>query len=211
MVKGLIGKKIGMSQVFDAEKQVMPVTVIMIEPCTVVQKKTMKTDGYESVQIGSIAVKPNKVTKPMAGHFKKSKVAPLKKLKEFKADDHAAINVGDTFSVDMFKVGDKVDVSGVSIGKGFAGVIKRHGFSGGKATHGSRFHRLPGSIGANSDPARTFKGRKLPGQMGNKNVTVQSLQVIDVRPEKNLMMVKGSVPGHKNSILLVKRAAKVNK
>jgi large subunit ribosomal protein L3 len=204
MVNGLIGRKIGMTQVFGENKKVTPVTVIQVEPCVVVQKKTNDKDNYESVQLGTVALKPNKVKKPIAGHFKKHQIAPLKYLNEFEADDHENIKEGDVIKVDIFKVGDKVDVSGVSKGKGFAGVVKRWGFKGGKASHGSRFHRLPGAIGACADPARTFKGKKMPGQMGNKNVTVQNLSVVDVKPEKNLILLKGAIPGSKYSIIYKK-------
>ncbi len=210
MVNGLIGRKIGMTQIFDENKRVTSVTVIKVEPCVVVQKKNLDRDKYEAVQIGSVAMKPNKVTRPLAGHFKKSKVAPVRYLKEMKSDDYSKLNEGDIIKVDIFKTGDMLDVSGVSKGKGFAGVVKRYGFAGGKQTHGSRFHRQPGAIGACADPARTFKGKRLPGQMGNKNVTVQNLMVIDVKPEKNLILVKGAVPGSKNGIVYIKKAVKIN-
>lgn len=209
MVKGLIGRKIGMTQVIDKDYNVIPVTVIQVEPCVVVQKKTIENDGYESVQVGAIALNPKKVNKPIAGHFKKNQVAPLKYLKEFKADDHEKINVGDAIKADIFKAGDKVDVSGVSIGKGFEGAVKRHGFAGGKMTHGSRFHRLPGSMGACAMPSRVFKGKRQPGHYGHINVTIQNLKVVDVKSDKNLLLVEGAVPGCKNSMVYVKRAVKV--
>jgi large subunit ribosomal protein L3 len=211
MVNGLVGRKIGMTQIFGEDKKVTPVTVIQVEPCVVVQKKTMGKEKYESVQLGTIEAKPNKVTKPLAGHYKKAKSAPLKKLKEFKADDMESINVGDVIKVDLFKVGDEVDVSGVSKGKGFAGVVKRYGFAGGRASHGSRLGRNPGAIGQCAYPGKTFKGKKLPGQMGNKNVTVQNLKVVDVKPEENLLLLVGAVPGCKNSIVYIKRAVKAAK
>ncbi len=211
MVNGLIGRKIGMTQIFGEDRTMTPVTVIQVDPCVVVQKKTMQSDRYESVQLGSIAMKPNKVKKPLEGHFKKAQVAPVRHLKEFKADDHAAIKEGDTINVDIFKTGDMVDVSGVSKGKGFQGVVKRYGFKGGRQTHGSRFHRTPGAIGMCADPAKTLKGIRLPGQMGNKNVTIQGLRVVDVMADKNLILVKGAIPGSKDSVVYIQRAVKVNK
>jgi len=210
MVNGLIGRKIGMTQIFGEDKKVTPVTVIQVEPCYVTQKKTKETDGYESVQLASVEIKPNRVKKPAAGLYKKASVAPQRHLKEFIADDFEKINVGDVINVDIFKVGDKVDVSGVSKGKGFAGVVKRHGFAGGRASHGSRLGRNPGAIGQCAWPGKTFKGKKLPGHLGDNNVTVQSLKIVDVKPEKNIILLTGSVPGCKNSVVYIRRAVKAS-
>jgi large subunit ribosomal protein L3 len=208
MVNGLIGRKIGMTQVFSEDKKVTPVTVIQVEPCVVIQKKTLESDKYESVQLGSIETKPNRINKPRSGQLKKAKVAPMRHLKEFKADDIESINVGDVIKVDIFKAGDKVDVTGTSKGKGFAGVVKRHGFAGGRETHGSRLGRNPGAIGQCAWPGKTFRGKKLPGHMGDEKVTVLSLKVVDVKPDKNLILLTGAVPGAKNGIVYIRRAVK---
>ena len=203
---GLLGKKIGMTSVFSADGKNVPCTVIEVGPCVVTQVKTVETDGYEALQLGFIEKKDKHTTKPEAGHFKKAGVAPQRHLAEFKGfeGDHKA---GDTFTVDMFTESDFVDVVGTSKGKGFQGVVKRHGFGGvGQATHGQDDrHRAPGSIGACSYPAKVFKGMRMAGQMGNKRCTVQNLQVIKVLPESNVLVVKGSVPGSKGSIVLIEK------
>jgi large subunit ribosomal protein L3 len=206
MSPGIIGKKIGMTQVFRPDGQVVPVTLLKAGPCIVIQRKTPATDGYDAVQLGLVeyAKKPNK---PLAGHFKKAAADGVKFIREFRIRPGAGDpKPGDRVLVDQFKVSDKVDVTGVSKGRGFAGVIKRHHFGGGDATHGSMFHRAPGSIGASSYPSRVFPGTKMAGQMGDQQVTVRNLEVIDVDPEDNVLMVKGAVPGPNGGYVIVKRA-----
>ena len=209
MKKGLIGKKIGMTQIFDEKGNMIPVTVIEAGPCAVVMKKTIETDGYEAVQVGFGDVKASKVTKPMAGHFKKADVAPKKVLKEFKLADASSVNVGDILKADIFAAGDVVDVVGTSKGKGTAGAIKRWNFSRLKETHGSGpVARHAGSLGACSDPSRVYKGKKMAGHLGSERVTVQNLSVVKVDSENNLIAIKGSVPGAKGSIVVIADAVK---
>ncbi len=209
MKKGLIGKKIGMTQIFDEKGNMIPVTVIEAGPCAVVMKKTIETDGYEAVQVGFGDVKANRVTKPMAGHFKKADVAPKKVLKEFKLADASSVNVGDILKADIFAAGDVVDVVGTSKGKGTAGAIKRWNFSRLKETHGSGpVARHAGSLGACSDPSRVYKGKKMAGHLGSERVTVQNLSVVKVDSENNLIAIKGSVPGAKGSIVVIADAVK---
>ncbi|MBD5249794.1 MAG: 50S ribosomal protein L3 [Bacteroides sp.] len=202
---GLIGKKIGMTSVFSADGKNVPCTVIEVGPCVVTQIKTADTDGYEAVQLGFQEKKEKHTTAPMAGHFKKAGVAPQRHLAEFKGFEE--VNLGDTITVDLFTENDFVDIQGVSKGKGFQGVVKRHGFGGvGQATHGQHNRlRAPGSVGACSYPAKVFKGMRMAGQMGNQNVTIQNLQVVKILPEHNLMLIKGSVPGSKGSILIIEK------
>jgi large subunit ribosomal protein L3 len=207
MTRGLIGKKLGMTEVFSDEGFFVPVTVIEVEPSVIVQKKTSDKDGYEALQLGYGRVSQRKLTKPLQGHLKKADKGFFRCLREFKGDTEG-YEVGQEISIDMFAPGDFVDVVGTTKGKGFAGVIKRHGFSGGRATHGSMFHRAPGSIGASADPARVFKGTKLPGHMGTDRKTVQNLVVWAVRPELNALLLKGAVPGNKNAFVMVKQAIK---
>ncbi len=207
MIEGLIGKKIGMTQIFDEEGNVAPITVIKVGPCTVIQKKTREKDGYSALQLGLVEGKGRKkATKPLVGHYEKSGVPPMKILKEFQFAEKGEVKEGDQFFVDIFQIGEKVNVVGISKGKGFAGVVKRWGFHGGKATHGSMFHRRPGSTGASAYPSRVMKGKKLPGQMGNKRITVKNLKVIQADKENNLLVVKGAVPGAKGGYLLIKKA-----
>lgn len=209
MQKGIIGKKIGMTQIFDETGKVTPVTVIEAGPCVVVQKKTMETDGYEAIQMGYGDLKPNRVNKPMKGHFAKGDVAPKKHLKEFRMDDCAALNVGDIVKADVFETGDYVDVSGISKGKGFAGVIKRYNNHRLKETHGTGpVARQSGSMGACSTPSRIFKGKKMPGQMGAEKVTVQNLTVVKIDAENNLIAVKGAIPGPKKGIVTIINSVK---
>ena len=208
MQKGLIGKKIGMTQLFDENGKVIPVTVVEAGPCTVVQKKTIENDGYAAVQVGFGDVKVTKVNKPMAGHFKKADVAPKKTLKEFRLDDTSALNVGDVLKADIFAVGDRVDVVGTSKGKGTAGVIKRWNFSRLKETHGTGpVHRHGGSLGV-IDPARIFKGKKMAGHLGAEKVTVQNLDIVKVDVENNLIAIKGAIPGPKNGIVVIADSVK---
>ena len=203
MKKGIVGKKLGMTQLFDANGNVVPVTVIEAGPCVVAQKKTTENDGYEAVQIGFGDLKASKVNKPMKGHFAKGDVAPKKVLREFRFEDTSAVNVGDIIKADVFAEGDAVDVRGTSKGKGYAGVIKRWNFSRLKESHGTGpVHRHGGSLGV-IDPARVFKGKKMAGHLGNERVTVQNLSVVKVDAEKNIIAVKGAVPGPKGGIVVL--------
>ena len=209
MQKALIGKKIGMTQIFDETGKVVPVTVVEAGPCVVSMKKTVENDGYAAVQLGYGDVKPNKVTKPLQGHFAKADVAPKKTLKEFRFDDTDAYNVGDIVKVDTFAVGDKIDVTGTSKGKGTAGVIKRWNFHRLKETHGTGpCVRHGGSIGMCSSPSRVFKGKRMAGHLGAEKVTVQNLRVVKVDAENNLIAIKGAVPGPNKGIVVIKDAVK---
>ena len=210
MKKGLIGKKVGMTQIFDEKGNVVPVTVIEAGPCVVAQVKTTETDGYNAVQLGFGDIKDKHINKPEAGHFAKSKIANKKHLREFRLDSIEGMKVGDELKADTFQAGDKIDVQGISKGKGFQGVIKRHGQSRGPMGHGSMYHRRPGSMGPTSTPGRVFKGKKLPGHMGRVTVTIQNLDVVRVDMDKNVILVKGSVPGCKGAILKIKSAARAN-
>ena len=203
MKKGIVGKKLGMTQLFDANGNVVPVTVIEAGPCVISQKKTIENDGYEAVQIGFGDLKASKVNKPMKGHFAKGDVAPKKVLREFRFEDVSAMNVGDIIKADIFAEGEAVDVRGTSKGKGYAGVIKRWNFSRLKETHGTGpVHRHGGSLGS-IDPARIFRGKKMAGHLGNERVTVQNLSVVKVDAEKNIIAVKGAVPGPKGGIVVL--------
>ena len=211
MNKGLIGKKVGMTQIFDEQGKVIPVTVIEAGPCTVVQVKTVENDGYQAIQLGFGEVKEHKVTKPVKGHYTKVNLTPKKHLREFRVDSLENVKVGDELKADIFAAGDKLDIQGTSKGKGFQGVIKRHGQSRGPMGHGSMYHRRPGSMGPTSTPGRVFKGKKLPGHMGRVTVTIQNLDVVRVDMDKNVILVKGSVPGAKGAILKIKSAVKASK
>ncbi len=208
MEKGLIGKKLGMTQIFWEDGAAIPVTVIEAGPCVVIQKKTKETGGYDAIQLGFGRKKEKKVTKPLQGHFKKADKGYFQFLREFRTESPYGYEVGQELKADIFEVGDRVDVIGTTKGKGFAGVIKRHGFHGGRATHGSMFHRAPGSIGASASPSRVFKGTRLPGHMGNKRQTVQNLAVMGVLADRNLILIKGAVPGSRNGVVLIKSAVK---
>ena len=209
MEKAIIGKKVGMTQIFDAEGKVIPVTVIEAGPCTVVQKKTEEKDGYTAVQLGYEDVAERKLTKPELGHVKKAGVAPKKVLKEFKLDKAAEMNVGDEVKVDVFAEGDRVDVTGISKGKGYAGVIKRHGASRLKESHGTGpVHRHAGSMGPATDPSRIFKGKIGAGQMGNEQVTVMNLDVISVDAELGIIAVRGAIPGPKGGVVFLRSSVK---
>lgn len=204
MKKGLIGKKIGMTQLFDENGKVIPVTVVEAGPCTVVQKKTVENDGYAAVQVGYGDVKITRVNKPEAGHFKKANVAPKKVLREFRLEDTDALNVGDVLKADVFAAGDRVDVVGTSKGKGTAGAIKRWNFSRLKESHGTGpVARHAGSLGACSDPSRVYKGKKLAGHLGDERVTIQNLDVVKVDVENNLIAIKGAIPGPKGGIVIL--------
>ena len=208
MKKALIGRKVGMTQIFDEEGKVIPVTVIEATPCTVTQTKTVEQDGYQAVQLGFGDVKEKKLNKPELGHLSKNKLAPKKYLREFRLDSIEGMKVGDELKADVFAAGDKVDIQGTSKGKGFQGVIKRHGQSRGPMGHGSMYHRRPGSMGPTSTPGRVFPGKNLPGHMGVETVTIQNLEVVKVDLDKNVILVKGSVPGTKGSILKIKSSVK---
>ena len=208
MKKALIGKKVGMTQIFDENGVVIPVTVIEAGPCVVAQVKTSEKDGYEAVQLGFGEVKENKLNKPEKGHFAKANVTAKKHLREFRLDSIEGIKVGDELKADVFAAGDKIDVQGTSKGKGFQGVIKRHGQHRGPMGHGSMYHRRPGSMGATSTPGRVFKGKKLPGHMGAKTITIQNLEVVSVDLDKNVILVKGSVPGANGAILKIRSSVK---
>ena len=208
MNKGIIGKKIGMTQIFDEKGKVIPVTVIEAGPCLVAQVETVETDGYNAIQLGFGDVKESKINKPEKGHFAKSKLTPKKHLREFRLDSVENINVGDELKADTFTAGDQLDIQGTSKGKGFQGVIKRHGQSRGPMGHGSMYHRRPGSMGPTSTPGRVFKGKKLPGHMGSQTITIQNLEVVRVDLDKNVILVKGSVPGAKGAILKLKTSVK---
>lgn len=209
MKKGIIGKKIGMTQIFDEAGNVVPVTVIEAGPCVVVQKKTTETDGYDSVQLGFEDIADKKLTKPVAGHFAKAGVAAKRHLKEFRLDDAKTMNVGDVVAADTFAAGDRVDVTGITKGHGYSGVIKRWNCHKLRMTHGvGPVHRQPGSMGANSSPSRIFKNKKMAGQYGNEQVTVQNLNVVRVDAEKNLVAVKGAIPGAKGGIVFIRNTVK---
>lgn len=211
-MKGILGKKVGMTQIFNEAGNVIPVTLIEVGPCYVTQKKTQEKDGYSAIQLGFEEVSEKHVTKPQAGHLKKSDVPMLKYLREFRVKDHSDLELGQVIDASVFEVGDLVDVVGVSKGKGFAGVVKRHGFAGGMKTHGqSDRHRAPGSIGAGTTPGHVFKGMRMPGRMGGERVTVSNLEVVIVDAERNLLAVKGPVPGAKKGLLMVKEARKTKK
>ncbi|HHY31632.1 MAG TPA: 50S ribosomal protein L3 [Firmicutes bacterium] len=207
MPKGILGRKLGMTQVFGENGEVIPVTAIEAGPCVVVQKKTKESDGYTAIQLGFGEIRESLLTKPERGHFKRARVKPMRYLREIRVKDDSPYDVGTEIKVDIFTKGDRVDVVGTSLGKGFAGVIKRWNFRRGPMGHGSMYHRRVGSLGA-TDPARVFKGRKLPGRMGAERVTIQNLEVVKVDPERNLLLVKGSVPGRRGGLLLVKEAVK---
>ena len=211
MNKGIIGKKIGMTQIFDEKGNVIPVTVIETAGNIVAQVKTVETDGYNAIQLGYGEIKDKHINKPETGHFAKAKLANKKHLREFRLDDVTAYKVGDEVKADIFTAGEKIDVQGTSKGKGFQGVIKRHGQHRGPMGHGSMYHRRPGSMGSTSTPGRVFKGKKLPGHMGKVTVTIQNLDVVRVDMDKNVILVKGSVPGPKGAILKVKSTVKVSK
>jgi large subunit ribosomal protein L3 len=209
MNKAILAKKLGMTQIFDKEGRAIPVTVLEAGPCTVIAKRTPDRDGYTAIQIGFKAVKENRLNKPQLGHFAKAGVAPLKFVREMRLVNTDGYEVGQEITADIFEPGDYVDVTGISKGKGFAGSIKRHGHSRGPMTHGSRYQRGPGSLGS-VDAARVFKGHKLPGRMGGDKVTSQKLKVVKVDAGKNLLLVKGAVPGPRNGLLVIKNSVKAS-
>jgi large subunit ribosomal protein L3 len=208
-MEGILGKKVGMTQIFADGGTMVPVTVLEVGPCLVVQRKTVATDGYDAVQIGLVEKKaPRKVSKPMKGHFAKAGVAPTRRVKEFAVPADSELKAGDEVKASIFNAGEFVDVVGTGKGKGFQGVVKRHGFRGGRATHGSMFHRAPGSIGASSFPSRVYPGMRAAGRMGGKQVTSKNLRVVQVDAERNLILVSGAVPGATGSYVAIRRAKK---
>ena len=209
MKKGIIGKKLGMTQIFADDGRRIPVTVVEAGPCVVLQKKTAEKDGYSSVQLGFAQKDATRATKAAVGHSKAAGQGVFQHLKEFRLENCEGLTVGDLVKADIFAAGDIIDVTGVSIGKGFQGVIKRWGFKGGRSSHGSTFHRAPGSIGCSATPSRVFKNKRMPGQLGNETVTVQKLTVVRVDAADNLILVKGAIPGSKNGIVLLKDSVKV--
>lgn len=210
-LKGVLGTKLGMTQVWDADNRVVPVTVVQAGPCVVTQVRTPDTHGYSAIQVAFGAIDPRKVTKPQAGHFEKAGVTPRRHVTELRTDDASEYTVGQEINADVFEAGQIVDVSGTSTGKGFAGVMKRHGFAGHRASHGAhRTHRTPGSIGACATPGRVFKGLKMAGRMGGDQVTTQNLTVHAVDVEKGIILIKGAIPGPQGGLVLVKSAAKGN-
>ena len=212
MKKAIVGKKIGMTQVFTDDGRLVPVTVVEAGPCKVVQKKTTESDGYEAVQVGFDTYAENRaqklVNKPMAGHFKKADVAPTRYLREFRLDNVAELEVGNELTVAQFEAGEKIDVSGISKGHGFTGAIQRWNQHTGPMAHGSKYHRGVGSMGANSDPSRVFKNKHMPGHYGVERVTIQNLEIVKVDAERNLLMVRGAVPGSNGGLLIVRNSVK---
>jgi len=205
MPKGILGRKVGMTQVFGENGHIVPVTVVKAGPCVVVQRRTKQRDGYEAIQLGFGEMPERRATKPVRGHFAKAKVAPMKVLREIRVEDGDAYEVGQTLGADIFQPGDIVSVTGTSKGKGFAGGIKRHGFKRGPMAHGSKYHRAPGSL-QSRDAARVFKGRRMPGHLGAARVTVRGIKVVKVDPEKNLLILKGAIPGPRGGIVIVREA-----
>ena len=206
-MNGILGRKLGMTQIFGENGEVIPVTIVEAGPCLVVQRKTNENDGYEAVQLGLVEAQPPRhVTQPKAGHFKKAGIPPVRKVEEFRISSEDESKPGDEVRVSIFEADQYVDVAGTSKGKGFQGVIKRHGFGGGRATHGSMFHRAPGSIGQSAQPSRVFKGTRLPGHLGAKRVTVKHLKVVKVDLDNNLIYLRGAVPGANNSYLALRRS-----
>ena len=205
MSNGLIGKKLGMTGFFLPDGRYVPVTVIEVGPCVVTQIKTAEKDGYNALQLGFGEKKESRVNKPLKGHFSKGAAGAYDTLKEFAVADPAEYNLGQKITLEMFNVGERVDVIGTTKGRGFAGVMKRHGFHGGRKTHGSHSHRIPGSVGCSASPSKIIKGKKMPGRYGNARQTVRNLEVVDIRPEDNLILIKGAVPGAKSGLVTIKK------
>ncbi|MEA4854372.1 MAG: 50S ribosomal protein L3 [Christensenella sp.] len=207
-MKAILGEKVGMTQIFTEDGRVVPVTVVKAGPCVIVQKKTVETDGYNAVQVGFGDVKEKNVNKPKKGHFNKVKAVPTRYLREFRSEQECELEAGGQIKADVFEAGEKVDVSGISKGKGFLGVIARWGQHRGPMTHGSRYHRRPGSMGACASPAKVMKGKRLPGRGGFDKVTVQNLEVVKVDADKNLILIKGAIPGAKGGLVTIKKSVK---
>lgn len=208
MKKAILGKKVGMTQIFDENGKLMPVTVIEAGPCVVIQKKTAEKDGYEAIQVGMSDIREKLVNSPMKGHFKKAGVTLRRFVRELRLEDCSSYEVGSEIKADVFAVGERVDVSGISKGKGFQGTIKKWNQHRGPETHGSKFHRAVGSMGGSSDPSRTFKNKHMPGHMGHVNTTVLNIEVVKVMPEKNVLLVKGGVPGPKKGYVVIRNTVK---
>jgi large subunit ribosomal protein L3 len=205
MVDMIFGKKLGMTRYFLGEGESIPVTLVKVEPCVIIQKKTLEKDGYDAIQIGFEEKKESRINKPLRGHFKAAGEKYFSCLREIKVSDSNEFELGQEIKADIFKIGDSVKVSGKSKGRGFTGVMKRWGFGGGRKTHGSRSHRVPGSIGASATPSRVFKGKKMPGRMGDQRTTLKNLKILDVRPEMNIIAIKGTLPGSRNSIIEISK------
>jgi len=208
MVTGLLGRKVGMTRIFSEDGRWIPVTLVQAGPCVVVQRKNRESDRYDAAQLGFLDRKQGSGNKPETGHYRKAGTEPKRHLREFALSADSQVKTGDTVRVDIFKAGDYVDVAGTSKGKGFQGVQKRHGFRGGPGTHGSNFHRRPGSIGQSADPSKVVKGKRMPGRMGNERVTTLNLEVVTVDPEKDLLIVRGSVPGAAGCVVEVRKTVK---
>ncbi len=208
MKKAIMGKKLGMTQIFDENKRVVPVTVVEAGPCVVIQKKTIENDGYNAIKVGFGEIREKLVNKPMQGQFAKAGTSLKRFVKEFRMDDISGYEVGQEFKADIFAAGDKIDVSGISKGKGFQGCIKRWNQHTGPMSHGSKFHRAVGSMGASSDPSKTFKNKRMPGHMGNVSRTVINLEIVKVMPEKNIILVKGGIPGPNKGTVVIRNAVK---
>lgn len=210
MKKAILATKVGMTQIFNENGVLIPVTVLQAGPCVVTQVKTVENDGYEAVQVGFVDKREKLITKPLKGHFDKAGVSYKRYVREFKLENSAEYSVKDEIKADIFEAGDKIDATAVSKGKGFQGAIKRHGHSRGPMAHGSKFHRHHGSNGSATTPGRVFKGKKMPGHMGNKRITIQNLEIVKVDVENNLLLVKGAVPGPKKSLVTIKESVKAN-
>jgi large subunit ribosomal protein L3 len=206
MINRLFGRKLGMTQYFLGEGNACPVTILKVGPCVVTQKKTRQKEGYSAIQVGYEPQKDKRVNKPLRGHFNVAGKGCFSVAREIRVEDSEAFELGQELKSDIFQIGERVQITGISKGRGFSGVIKRWGFSGGRKTHGSRSHRIPGSIGSSATPGRVMKGKKLPGRYGNARVTIKNLKVVDVRPEMDLIMVKGAVPGSVNSLVEVRKS-----
>lgn len=208
MLKAILGTKVGMTQIFKEDGTLLPVTVVKAGPCVVVQKKTVEGEGYNALQLGFGEIRAKLVNKPKAGHFKKAGVEPMRHLREFRTDEVADYEIGQVLKADVFAEGDKVDATGISKGRGFKGVIARHGQHRGPMSHGSRYHRRPGSMGACSYPGKVFKGKKLPGHTGVERVTIQNLEVVMVNAEKDMLLIKGAIPGANGQLVAIKKSVK---
>lgn len=206
MSTGIIGRKIGMTGIFTPEGNYIPVTVIEAGPCVITQVKTVATDGYNALQLGFGTKKKSSINKPLEGHLKKSGDARFAVLREFRVEQTDGFAVGQTITSEIFKIGERIHITGTSKGRGFSGVVKRHGFKGGKETHGCMSHRVPGSVGSSAWPSRVVKGKKLPGRYGNETRTVRNLQIVDIRPEENIILVKGCIPGARSGLVLIRRS-----
>jgi large subunit ribosomal protein L3 len=205
MSKGLIGRKLGMTSIFTPEGKFIPVTVIQAGPCVITQIKTQSNDGYNALQLGFETRRSDRTTKPLQGHFKKSSDQCFTHVREVDVDEPENFSLGQNLGPDLFKVGERVDVTGTTKGRGFSGVMRRHGFAGGRKTHGSKSHRIPGSIGTSAWPSRVFKGRRMAGQYGNARQTVRNLEIVDIREQENLILVRGVVPGHRQGLVMVQK------